>query len=140
MIKIINPIGFKKRFEAIFLNVLVYIIIYVIEAILYINISQYLLSVLFIVQLVFMGRGMTLGKWWVGIKVVKLDGTNAGFFRMLLRTFSDLFINVGTLGIGLIINIGMISLRRDKRVLHDLIAGTYVTNYVPTETLVVHNE
>ena len=64
--------------------------------------------------------GATVGKMAVGIKITMLDGAPIGYSRALLRwlaaRLSDFFF------IGYI----LIGLRRDKRGLHDLLAGTKV--------------
>jgi uncharacterized RDD family membrane protein YckC len=64
--------------------------------------------------------GATVGKMAIGAKITMLDGSPIGYNRALLRwlaaRLSD-FLFFGYLLIGL---------RRDKRALHDLLAGTKV--------------
>ncbi|NEU30055.1 RDD family protein [bacterium LRH843] len=71
--------------------------------------------------------GYTLGKRLCGIRIVKLDGSNVGIGTMLLRTIVSGFVYVITLGIAFIVSIFMVAFRKDKRSVHDMIAGTYVT-------------
>jgi uncharacterized RDD family membrane protein YckC len=65
--------------------------------------------------------GQTLGKLAVGVRVVGVDGERLPFGAALLRWFA-LFLSLLPLGFGFI----MAGLRRDKRALHDLIAGSRV--------------
>ena len=65
--------------------------------------------------------GQTIGKMLVGVRVVAGDDGPPPFGAALLR-FGAYFASVATLGLGF----AMAGLRRDKRALHDLIAGTRV--------------
>jgi uncharacterized RDD family membrane protein YckC len=65
--------------------------------------------------------GQTIGKMLVRIRVVLVDGEPLPVGTSLLRCFGQL-VSCATLGLGLL----MAGLRRDKRALHDLIAGTRV--------------
>jgi uncharacterized RDD family membrane protein YckC len=73
-------------------------------------------------------RGHTLGKRWMKIRIVKLDGSNPGFVSaVLLRAFVNGLISAipyvgGFYGLVDILFI----FRQDQRCLHDLIAGTRV--------------
>lgn len=65
--------------------------------------------------------GQTIGKLLVGVRVVGDDGTPPTLGVALLRYFAY-FASLATL----IAGYAMAGLRRDKRALHDLIAGTRV--------------
>lgn len=65
--------------------------------------------------------GQTIGKLLVGARVVLADGERVPIGTALLR-FLAYFVSSATLGFGYL----MAGLRRDKRALHDLIAGTRV--------------
>jgi uncharacterized RDD family membrane protein YckC len=65
--------------------------------------------------------GQTLGKLAVGARVVGMDGRRLPFSAALLRWLA-LGLSLGTLGLGFV----MAGLRRDKRALHDLVAGSRV--------------
>jgi len=65
--------------------------------------------------------GQTIGKLLVGVRVVLVDGERVPIGAALLR-FLAYFVSAATLGCGYL----MAGLRRDKRALHDLIAGTRV--------------
>ncbi|HEY7363984.1 MAG TPA: RDD family protein [Methylomirabilota bacterium] len=65
--------------------------------------------------------GQTLGKLVVGARVVGVDGERLSFGAALLRCLA-LGCSFAPLGLGFV----MAGLRRDKRALHDLIAGSRV--------------
>ena len=65
--------------------------------------------------------GQTIGKMLVGIRVVSNDGEPVVFGAGLLR-FAAYLASLLPLGLGFV----MAGLRRDKRALHDLLAGTRV--------------
>lgn len=67
------------------------------------------------------GPGQTIGKMLVGVRVVALDGEPLGFGPALLRSLAYL-VSLMPLGAGFL----MAGLRRDKRALHDLLAGSRV--------------
>ncbi len=75
--------------------------------------------------------GYTVGKRITGIRIVKINGEHVGLWTMIKRVVISAFVYAITLGIGLIVSLFMIGLRQDKRSLHDLIAGTYVTYQKP---------
>jgi uncharacterized RDD family membrane protein YckC len=73
-------------------------------------------------------RGQTLGKKWLGIKILKLDGSPPGFpaavaLRVLVNGLIGLIPVVG--GIYVLVDTLLI-FRDDRRCIHDLIAGTRV--------------
>ncbi|WP_332634273.1 RDD family protein [Halalkalibacter flavus] len=71
--------------------------------------------------------GYTVGKRLLGIRIVKLDGSNVGFGTMLLRVIVAGFVYAITLMIAFIVSAFMVAFRKDKRSIHDMIAKTYVT-------------
>lgn len=76
-------------------------------------------------------HGYTVGKKIMGIRIAKVNGEKLGIGAMLLRNIVGGIVYVVTLGIGLIVSAFMVGLREDKRSLHDMIAGTYVTYDAP---------
>ncbi|HUF94043.1 MAG TPA: RDD family protein [Candidatus Limnocylindria bacterium] len=70
--------------------------------------------------------GQTVGKSVVGVRVIAADGRgldgNAAFLRYL-----GYYVSMATFGFGYL----MAALRRDKRALHDLIAGSRVEHVRP---------
>lgn len=79
--------------------------------------------------------GYTLGKRICVIRIVKLNGDNVTLGTMIMRNVVGGIVYLITFGIGVIVSIFMVALREDKRALHDLIAGTYVTHRTPEEVL-----
>ena len=77
--------------------------------------------------------GYTVGKRILGVRVVKTDNKDVHIGTMLLRVFIGVVIYAVTFGIALVVSIFMVALRRDKRAIHDFIAGTYVTYHKPQE-------
>jgi uncharacterized RDD family membrane protein YckC len=67
-------------------------------------------------------KGMTPGKKLLGMRVIKEDGTSAGFFTMLIREW------IGKAISGLILSLGFlwILFDRDKQGWHDKLMSTYV--------------
>lgn len=80
-------------------------------------------------------RGQTIGKLCLGIQVVRIpDGARAGFIKaVLLRSilFAVLIfsgtVSLGGVGMALLLTDGLMIFRKDRRCLHDLVAGTLVT-------------
>jgi uncharacterized RDD family membrane protein YckC len=71
--------------------------------------------------------GQTIGKMFVGVRVVAGDGPPP-FGAALLR-FGAYFVSAAPVMLGFV----MAGLRRDKRALHDLIAGTQVERQIASE-------
>ena len=78
-----------------------------------------------------MVAGQTLGKAVVGIRVVGTDGALLTFGPAFLRYLAS-GLSVVPLGFGYL----MAALRRDKRALHDLIAGSRVERPVAPRPMV----
>ncbi|CAM3932960.1 RDD family protein [Alkalicoccus chagannorensis] len=70
--------------------------------------------------------GYTLGKKALGVRIVKQDGSRVTIGTTLLRYVVSGLVYSLTAGIALIVSAFMIGLRKDKRAIHDFIAGTYV--------------
>jgi uncharacterized RDD family membrane protein YckC len=73
------------------------------------------------VTLLHAASGQTIGKMLVGVRVVLVDGRPVPIGTALLR-FCGYAFSILPLGFGYV----MAGLRRDKRALHDLVAGTRV--------------
>jgi len=88
------------------------------------------------VTLLHAATGQTLGKAMVGARVVLADGRPLPLGTALLRFFAYAF-SCLPLGFGFV----MAGLRRDKRALHDLVAGTRVErDPAPARTAVAPRE
>jgi len=66
--------------------------------------------------------GRTLGKWATGLRIERVDGTNPGIGRALLRHFVGYPLSFLLLGLGFLA--AAVTMR--GRTLHDMIAGTVV--------------
>ncbi|MHA0857181.1 RDD family protein [Paenibacillus sp. CMAA1364] len=82
---------------------------------------------LYILILPVIWGGYTIGKRICRIRIRKVsDHSSPGIGTMLLRNIVGGIVYALTLGIGVIVSVFMVSLREDKRALHDFIAGTEV--------------
>lgn len=95
------------------------------------NLVTNILSLIYSVLIPVYWNGYTVGKRIMGVRIVKMDGGKVGVGAMLLRTVVAGIIYAVTLGIALIVSAFMVGLRDDKRSIHDMIAGTYVTTDRP---------
>ena len=84
------------------------------------------LMVLYFVLVPVLWFGHTLGKWALGIRIVRDDGSEVNFMTMVIRELLVGLLYAVTLGIGVIVSAFMIGLREDKKSIHDLIAKTKV--------------
>ncbi|MFD1739276.1 RDD family protein [Bacillus salitolerans] len=130
-----NPAGFWIRFVASILDgIIVCTPFYTIEYMVggfedkQILISfLYLLSLLYAIILPVIWHGYNVGKRIAGIRIAKVNGKKLGIGSMLMRTIVAYLTYLLTLGIGFIISAIMVGVRKDKRAIHDFLAGTYVT-------------
>src|SRR5690625_4597868 len=134
-----NVGGFWIRFaalllDAILIGVTISISIFIFNldtSDLAVQTGESLISLLYFVLVPVLWYGYTVGKRLAGIRIVKMDGSNVTIGTILLRYVITGFIYGLSLGIALIVSIFMVALREDKRAIHDLIAGTYVTYNKP---------
>ncbi|SFD71024.1 Uncharacterized membrane protein YckC, RDD family [Bacillus sp. 491mf] len=70
--------------------------------------------------------GFTVGKRALNVRIVRMDGENITIWTTLKRYLLGGMVYTFTLGIAVIVSAFMIALRKDKRSIHDLIAGTQV--------------
>lgn len=76
-------------------------------------------------------NGYTVGKRVTGVRIVRVDGGKLGFKNTILRMpVTQILYTISLLTL-YIVTIIMIVLRKDKRAIHDFIAGTYVTTENP---------
>ncbi len=127
-----HPGGFWRRLlgnllDAIIIGIPIGILGYILTGDTEGNFFTKLLNYLYYLIVPVVWLGYTVGKRIVGVRIVKVDGGKVGLGAMFLRTFVSGLVYVATLGIGLIVSAFMVGLREDKRAIHDLIAGTYVT-------------
>ncbi|MFC7062891.1 RDD family protein [Halobacillus seohaensis] len=92
-----------------------------------------LLGFLYTLILPVLWHGYLVGKRLIGIRIVKIDGSDVGLGTMLMRQVVAGVAYMATLGIGIIVSAFMVGLRDDNRSIHDFIASTYVTEAKPGE-------
>nr|WP_096202843.1 RDD family protein [Bacillus sp. FJAT-45350] len=135
-----RPAGFWIRLGAIILDGLILAIVFIPLAIVLgfnsdqSEVFQSLVELVYSILLPVTWVGYTIGKRICGVRIVKVNGENVGIGTMLLREVVGRLVYILTLGIGIIVSAFMVGLRQDKRAIHDLIAGTYVTYEAPEET------
>lgn len=129
----LNPAGFWIRLAAVILDALIIgiplsVVSYFVtgnwEGDPFTSIIEFL--ILTILPVVW--SGYTIGKRILNIRIAKINGQKLGIGAMLMRNLVAGIIYAITLGICLIISAFMVGLRKDKRAIHDLLAGTYVTH------------
>lgn len=82
--------------------------------------------------LLVLGRGQTPGKQLAGIFAVRRDGSRFGWGRMFIRENFRLLFWIVTFGFALVVDGALILLRKDRRSVTDLVAGSVLV-YVPSE-------
>ena len=92
------------------------------------------LTILYTLLIPILWHGYTVGKRIMNVRIVKIDGSKLDIWTMLMRIIVAGLIYVVTLGAALIVSAFMVGLRQDKRSIHDLVAGTYVTYNAPDDT------
>ncbi|MED1785356.1 RDD family protein [Brevibacillus fortis] len=131
-----NPVGFWLRLGAGLLDALIIglpllLISYIITGNTEDNLVTNIISSLYSLLVPVFWHGYTVGKRIAGIRIARIDGEPVGIGTMLLRNFVGGIVYVITLGLGIIVSAIMVGVRQDKRSIHDLIAGTYVTSDQP---------
>jgi len=72
--------------------------------------------------------GYVIGKRICGIKVKRMDNQNVALPNMIMREIVGYYlISLITLGLSVVVSVFMIIFREDKRGIHDIIGGTYVS-------------
>jgi uncharacterized RDD family membrane protein YckC len=133
-----NPAGFWVRFLASLMDTLIIsvplgIIAYILTGNWENENLSGTISTIYSIVIPIIWYGYTVGKRIMKIRIVKVDGSKLGIGAMLMRVLVAGLIYIVTLGIAAIVSAFMVGLRQDKRALHDLIAGTYVTYNAPGE-------
>ena len=115
--------GFWIRFAAVLIDAVILTIVNVVLQAIFGSAGAFLGLAVNIVYIVgfWASSGATPGKMVFGLRVVTADGAPIGLREAALR-YIGYWVNAFTLGIGYL----FIAFRKDKRGLHDLIAGTSV--------------
>jgi len=85
-----------------------------------------LLSVLYYIIVPVLWVGYTIGKRIVGIRIAKVNGEKIGFGTTIMRYVVAGIVYTITFGLAVIASGLMVLFRKDKRSIHDLMAGTQV--------------
>lgn len=96
-----------------------------------ITVLSYVVSLLYSLLLPVLWSGYTIGKRIFGIRIIKVNGEKLGIGAMIMRVVIAGIIYGISLGIAVIVSAIMVAVRKDKRAIHDFIAGTYVTYEKP---------
>ncbi|KZE47321.1 hypothetical protein AV540_19665 [Brevibacillus parabrevis] len=132
-----NPVGFWRRLGASLLDGLIIgvplaLISYLITGDTEGNIVTNLISTLYSLLVPVFWYGYTVGKRIVGVRIARVDGERVGVGTMLLRVLVGMMLIYGiTFGVAALVSLVMVCVRKDKRAIHDLVAGTYVTSDQP---------
>jgi uncharacterized RDD family membrane protein YckC len=136
--EISNPVGFWKRLGAYLLDSLIVSTpLYLFQSLAGLEENVAVSAVIFILSLLYSvlvpvyWHGYNVGKRIVGIRIVKVNGEKLGIGAMIMRSLVASLVYALTLGIGVIISAIMVGTRKDKRAIHDFLAGTYVTSDNP---------
>lgn len=126
--------GFWRRFAALLIDGLIISIgLFIVLFILRIELTQSqnnslntTISNIYMWLLPTIWAGYTIGKKALNIRIVKLDGSDVTLGTMFLRQIIGALLYAISFGILFIVSVFMISIREDKRAIHDFIAGTCV--------------
>ncbi|MDV2582886.1 RDD family protein [Alkalibacillus haloalkaliphilus] len=75
--------------------------------------------------------GYTIGKRVLAIRIAQVNNSKLTFPTMFLREVIGVILYQLTLGLLTIVSIYLVTTRDDRRSVHDLIAGTFVTSHHP---------
>lgn len=132
-----NYAGFGKRLLARFIDVTVFSIL--IGALFYIFTGEYSIAVnkgliwdlfytFYLIVIPVLWAGYIMGKRLCNIKLKRTDGDNVKLSNTILRELVGFhLIGIITLGVSLVASVFMVIFREDKRAIHDMIGGTYVS-------------
>lgn len=127
-----EPGGFWRRLGAIMIDGLLFTPVYILLALLFNFTDQTETNIVTVLELIYflivpvVWAGYTVGKSTVGVRIVRLDGESVSTFTMLKRYVIGGLVYGITFGIGFIVSVFMVIFRKDKRAIHDFIAGTRV--------------
>src|SRR5690554_755106 len=138
---------FEKRVKAYSVEISAVVIVLLVSAMGLSNISD--LFTFILVPLAFLlvtiipvilSKGQTYGKRIQKIKVVKLDGTDASTFILVLRELFKWIASIATFGIYMIIAYFAMSEKEVSRTIHDFIFKTKVIDLDKTPQNIKRNE
>lgn len=123
--------GFWRRFGASFLDNLVFVSFFIIFMFIGASLDTAegivaILQTLYYLIVPIVWVGFTVGKKAVNIRIVRMDGKTITIWTTLKRYLLAGIVYGVTFGIAVIVSAFMVALRKDKRSIHDFIAGTQV--------------
>ena len=90
--------------------------------------TETVVNLLYATFLPLLWGGYTIGKRLLSIRICRTDSLPLSLGTMLLReVFGKMCLGLISFGITLVISAFMVAWREDKRAIHDLISGTYVS-------------
>jgi uncharacterized RDD family membrane protein YckC len=134
--KIQEPAGFWRRLGAVIIDAAVGAIIGLIIGPIFDDdnlsrIAIWLYVMAYYILVPYFWNGYTVGKRVAGVRIVRVDGGKLGFKNTILRMpVTQILYTISFLSL-YIITVFMIIFRKDKRAIHDFVAGTYVTTEKP---------
>jgi uncharacterized RDD family membrane protein YckC len=134
--KIQEPAGFWRRLGAVIIDAAVGAIIGLIIGPIFDDenlsrIAIWLYVMAYYILVPYYWNGYTVGKRVAGVRIVRVDGGKLGFKNTLLRMpVTQILYTISFLTLYLV-TVFMIIFRKDKRAIHDFVAGTYVTTEKP---------
>jgi uncharacterized RDD family membrane protein YckC len=134
--KIQEPAGFWRRLGAVIIDAAVGAIIGLIIGPIFDDdnlsrIAIWLYVMAYYILVPYYWNGYTVGKRVAGVRIVRVDGGKLGFKNTILRMpVTQILYTISFLSL-YIITVFMIIFRKDKRAIHDFVAGTYVTTEKP---------
>lgn len=127
-----EPGGFWRRLGANIIDSLLFSPVYILLMLLFDFEDRTEENIVSVLQLLYflivptIWLGYTVGKRAVGVQIVRLDGKKVSVFTMLMRYVIGGLVYGITFGIAFIVSVFMVIFRKDKRAVHDFIAGTRV--------------
>ncbi|PSL45835.1 RDD family protein [Salsuginibacillus halophilus] len=99
------------------------------------QVFESLMAIVYLTLLPAVWTGYTVGKRALRLKIMKQDHHDVGLGTMLLReVIGKAMIGTVTLGIAAVVSAFMVVFRKDRRAIHDLVAGTHVVERETTSS------
>jgi uncharacterized RDD family membrane protein YckC len=131
-----QPAGFWRRFGAVIIDagvgaVIGFFIGPIFDDETLSRIAIWLYVMAYYILVPYYWNGYTVGKRVMGVRIVRIDGAKLGFKNTILRMpVTQILYTISFLTLYLV-TVFMIIFRKDKRAIHDFVAGTYVTTEKP---------
>ncbi len=129
-----SPVGIIERSFALLIDWGILVFASIMAYIIFGNHVLINLQVIAIVYFTFtplLWRGYTIGKRVLSIRIARVSYRKLTFPTMFLREVIGVILYQLTLGLLTIVSIYLVTTRDDRRSIHDIIAGTFVTSHHP---------